>query len=182
MLAVFRPGPIGVNRVSIGVQALDTEMLQFLGRVHDRDAAERTVALATDIFPRVSADIIIGLPEQPLSAIDDVIDFYRRHNLHHASVYSLMIEAGTEFYARHKRGELPTAAPELVAQHLQHLRQGLSDLGLLAYETSNFAHQGHACRHNLGYWYQHDYCCRCRCSLVGQSDPRHPTPASSPIH
>jgi oxygen-independent coproporphyrinogen-3 oxidase len=147
----------GVNRISLGVQSLDDNALKFLGRVHNHAEAELAVRLAQKHVPRVSADIIIGLPDQPLSAIADVLAFYRRHNLQHASVYNLMIEPGTEFHARHRRGELPTASDESVAQQLEYLHSGLDALGLHAYETSNYAAPGQACRHNLAYWYQHDY-------------------------
>ena len=148
---------IGVNRVSLGIQSLRDADLQFLGRVHTHDEAMRALALALEHFPRVSADIIIGLPEQSVADIDAVIKFYETYQLQHASVYSLMIEPGTEFYARHRRGDLPTAEAEVAAQQLTALYRGLKGLGLEAYETSNFATPGQACRHNLGYWYQHDY-------------------------
>ena len=146
-----------MNRISLGVQSLDNEALKFLGRVHNHAEAEAAVSLAQQHVDRVSADLIIGLPNQPVAAIDAVLDFYRRHGLQHASVYSLMIEPGTEFHARHRRGDLPTADADIVAQQLRHLQAGLVDLGLQAYETSNYAAPGQACRHNLAYWYQHDY-------------------------
>ena len=79
---------IGVNRVSLGIQSLDDQDLQFLGRVHSHAEALQALELALAHFPRVSADIIIGLPGQSVAAIEHVVEFYRTYQLQHASVYS----------------------------------------------------------------------------------------------
>jgi putative oxygen-independent coproporphyrinogen III oxidase len=147
----------GVNRLSLGVQSTHARHLAFLGRVHDAAQAERAIALARAAVPRVSADLILGLPEQ--SEIDLTADLalYRRHDLKHASVYHLTIEPGTEFHARRGRGELSEIDPER-SRALFELAWGTLDgLGLSAYETSNFSAPGHESRHNLAYWTQRDY-------------------------
>ena len=82
---------------------------------------------------------------------------YRRHDLSHASVYHLTYEPGTEFHARRGRGELRDIAPEDSRRQFELLYDAFADLGLAAYETSNFARAGQASRHNLAYWRQRDY-------------------------
>lgn len=147
----------GINRLSLGIQSRHDHHLEFLGRVHNRQQAEDALALATQHFPRVSCDFICALPDQSdqefcadLACVDDF-------NLQHISVYLLMIEQGTEFHARYQRGDLPTASQERGAELLHAAREGLSARGLHAYETSNFARDGEACRHNIAYWTQCDY-------------------------
>lgn len=147
----------GVNRLSFGVQAVQDHHLRWLGRVHDAAAAEAALQRARALAPRVSADLIIGLPGQRDDEIDDNLRFVRRHALDHVSVYHLMIEPGTEFAARHRRGELHPADEEQGLRHLERIADGLAAIGLQAYETSNFAIPGQACRHNLAYWTGRDY-------------------------
>lgn len=147
----------GVNRLSLGIQSTHDRHLRFLGRVHDAAEGERAVALATTLFPRVSCDLIMGLPDQgPADLVQD-LDLCRRHGLGHASVYHLAYEPGTEFHARRARGDLAEIAPQRSQTFFDALWDGLAALGLPAYETSNFARPGQECRHNLGYWRQRDW-------------------------
>ena len=147
----------GVNRLSIGVQSIHQHHLTFLGRAHSVGEAHQAVDLAKRYVPRVNADLIIGLPDQTFAELEREIEFYRFHDLDHASVYHLAIEQGTEFYARHQRGELTTLDEEQSHEYLRYVWQALTALGLEGYETSNFAKPGQACRHNLAYWRQKDY-------------------------
>lgn len=147
----------GVNRLSIGVQSVQEHHLRFLGRVHDRAQAEHALRTARQMFPRVSGDLIIGLPTQTAAEVADTISFIADHGLDHASVYHLAIEAGTEFHARYQRGELTTMDQEQSRILLDLAWDRLEALGLPAYETSNFAGPGQECRHNLAYWTQADY-------------------------
>lgn len=147
----------GVNRLSLGVQAVQAHHLTFLGRIHDRRQAERALALARRAVPRVSADAIIGLPGQTRAELAETIAFLGDHGLDHASVYHLAIEPGTEFHARYARGALTTLDQDASRDLLDRAWAGLADLGLRQYETSNFARPGAECRHNLAYWRQHDY-------------------------
>ena len=96
----------GVNRISLGVQSTHDHHLRFLGRAHDRAQAEHALELATAAVPRVSADLIMGLPGQTITELESDLTLYRRHRLRHASVYHLAYEPGTEFHARLGRGEL----------------------------------------------------------------------------
>lgn len=147
----------GVNRLSIGVQSVQAHHLRFLGRIHDLAEADRAVAEATRHVPRVSADLIIGLPGQTGDEVEATIAFIAGHGLRHASVYHLAIEPGTEFHARHQRGELALLAEERSRELLDLAWSRLAAAGLQAYETSNFAAPGDACRHNLAYWRGRDY-------------------------
>lgn len=147
----------GVNRLSLGVQSTHDHHLRFLGRVHSAAETERALAAACATVPRVSADLIMGLPGQSDAELDADLALYRRHRLDHASVYHLAIEPGTEFHARHARGDLHEVDPEHSASLFARLWDGLADLGLFPYETSNFARPGHEARHNLAYWRQADY-------------------------
>lgn len=147
----------GVNRLSLGVQSTHNHHLKFLGRVHDASEADRAIDLARRAVPRVSADLIMGLPGQTDEELRQDLTLYRRHDLSHASVYHLTYEPGTEFHARRGRGELRDIAPEDSRRQFELLWDAFTELGLVAYETSNFARTGQASRHNLAYWRQCDY-------------------------
>jgi putative oxygen-independent coproporphyrinogen III oxidase len=147
----------GVNRLSLGIQSTHDRHLRFLGRVHDAAEAERALALACACAPRVSADLIMGLPGQSDDELRADLALYRRHGLGHASVYHLTYEPGTEFHARRARGEMADIDAETSRRQFDLLWDELAALGLDAYETSNFARPGQESRHNLAYWRQRDY-------------------------
>lgn len=147
----------GVNRLSIGVQSIQDHHLQFLGRIHNAAEADRVVRLAQDLMPRVSADVIIGLPRQTVAEVSDTISWLGERQLDHASVYHLAIEPGTEFHARHARGDLKQISQERSRVMLDTAWSALESIGLSAYETSNFARPGYECLHNLAYWRQRNY-------------------------
>ncbi|MBX4335319.1 radical SAM family heme chaperone HemW [Bartonella raoultii] len=147
----------GVNRLSLGVQALNDKALRKLGRLHDVKQALHAIALAREIFPRLSFDLIYARPEQTLEqwkyelvqAIDFAVD--------HLSLYQLTIEEGTAFQRLHTAGKLILPASELAAD-LYHLTQEItSQHGLPAYEISNHAIPGAESAHNLLYWRYHEY-------------------------
>ena len=147
----------GVNRLSLGVQSTHAHHLRFLGRAHDRAQAMHALELACAAVPRVSCDLIMGLPGQTLAELDEDLAIYRRFDLRHASVYHLAYEPGTEFHARLKRGEQHEIDPEASHTYFERLWSALAELGLQLYETSNFAIPGQESRHNLAYWLGRDY-------------------------
>jgi len=147
----------GVNRLSLGVQSTQDRLLRFLGRVHSAHDAEVAIALAKAAVPRVSADLIMGLPDQGEDDLLADLALYRRHGLEHASVYHLTYEPGTEFHARRARGELADISVQQSRRLFDFAWDALEGQGLVAYETSNFARPGQESRHNLGYWRQRDY-------------------------
>jgi putative oxygen-independent coproporphyrinogen III oxidase len=147
----------GVNRLSLGVQALDDRSLKALGRQHSIDEALAALALAKHHFGRVSFDLIYAREGQTLSAWKDELTRALEHAVDHLSLYQLTIEDGTPFAARHLAGTLhvPDSAK---ARALYLLTQELTEAaGLPAYEISNHARPGSESRHNLLYWRGHDY-------------------------
>lgn len=153
----------GVNRLSIGTQSLDEKQLKFLGRLHDPSGALAAIdaALASDV-PRVSTDLIFGLPEQsPADASAQAVALVERESagrrLEHLSCYQLTIEPGTQFGALAKRGRLPLADDGIVAEAFLAIDEALGARGFGHYEISNYAVAGQEARHNLGYWRGEEY-------------------------
>jgi putative oxygen-independent coproporphyrinogen III oxidase len=147
----------GVNRLSLGIQALDPAALRFLGRRHDRDEAISAIRLARDIFPRYSFDLIYARPGQSPAAWDEELGEALRLAGEHLSLYQLTIEPGTAFGNRAARGEILAADEDIAAALFELTTQRLMAAGLPAYEISNHARPGAACRHNLVYWRYQDY-------------------------
>ncbi|EJF97251.1 radical SAM family heme chaperone HemW [Bartonella taylorii] len=147
----------GVNRLSLGVQALNDKALRQLGRLHDVKQALHAIALARKIFPRLSFDLIYARPEQTLEQWKD--ELFQAIDLaaDHLSLYQLTIEEGTAFKRLHAAGRLILPASELAAD-LYHLTQEITTThGLPAYEISNHAIPGAESAHNLLYWRYHEY-------------------------
>lgn len=147
----------GVNRVSLGVQALNDRDLRMLGRLHDVETALRAVETARDTFPRLSFDLIYARPDQTLDGWRSELTRALDLAADHLSLYQLTIEEGTPFYALHKAGKLHIPEPDRAADFYA-LTQDLTEAnGLVAYEVSNHARPGAECRHNLVYWRYGDY-------------------------
>jgi len=147
----------GVNRVSLGVQALDDVDLKELGRLHSAQEALDAVAVARSIFDRYSFDLIYARPRQTLEAWAAELRRAIAEAAEHLSLYQLTIEPDTPFFGLHKAGKLPVPNEDL-ARDLYDLTQAIcSGAGLPAYEISNHARTGAECRHNLVYWRGHDY-------------------------
>jgi oxygen-independent coproporphyrinogen-3 oxidase len=142
----------GVNRLSVGVQSLDQKQLQFLGRLHDADGALRALESALQEVPRVSGDLIFGLPGQPGAEAVAHIERLVGLGLSHVSAYSLTIEPGTQFGELHKKGRLPIAIDDDVASAYIAIESALAARGFGHYEVSNYAHEGQESRHNEHYW------------------------------
>lgn len=138
----------GINRLSVGVQALNDKDLKFLGRLHTVEQALETIKNAKQVFPFVSADFIYGRPDQSLQDWRVELEKILELNLKHLSLYQLTIEEGTVFY---KKGVQPSE--EELAADLFELTDRLTyQAGLERYEVSNHAVKGYECRHNLLYW------------------------------
>jgi putative oxygen-independent coproporphyrinogen III oxidase len=147
----------GVNRVSLGVQALDDAALKELGRLHTAQEALDAVAVARSIFNRYSFDLIYARPRQSLAAWAAELKRAIAEAAEHLSLYQLTIEQGTPFFGLHKAGKL-IVPDEDSARDLYDLTQEIcGKSGLPAYEISNHARPGAQCRHNLIYWRGHDY-------------------------
>lgn len=147
----------GVNRVSLGVQALNDADLKFLGRMHSVEDALKAVKLAREIFPRMSFDLIYARPNQTIAAWDEELKQAISYAVDHLSLYQLTIEEGTPFYGLHKAGKIVTPDEEHAAQLYEATQEITAREGLPAYEVSNHARPGAESRHNLTYWRYGDY-------------------------
>jgi len=147
----------GVNRASLGVQALDDEALHFLGRAHGVDEALRALQTAQGVFGRVSFDLIYARPGQPLPDWEAELSRAIGYGTEHLSLYQLTIEPGTRFHTEAAAGRLTIPDGDAAADLFEATRQRTAAAGLPAYETSNHARPGAESRHNLTYWRYGDY-------------------------
>ena len=147
----------GVNRVSLGIQALDDAALAALGRRHSAAEARAAIAIAQRHFARSSFDLIYARPGQGLAAWRAELDEALALAAEHLSLYQLTIEPNTAFEGAARRGELALPDEEHAAALFEMTRERLEAAGLPAYEISNHARPGAACRHNLVYWRYGDY-------------------------
>lgn len=148
----------GVERLSLGVQALDDASLVFLGRNHGAEEARRAARLAAEVFPRLSLDLIYALPGQSPEIWATTLEAASDLGAEHISPYQLTIEARTAFGKAAARGELKAPDEDVGADLYETTQVALERLGFQAYEVSNHA-RGEAARsrHNLAYWRGWDY-------------------------
>ncbi|WP_439346088.1 radical SAM family heme chaperone HemW [Vacuolonema iberomarrocanum] len=148
----------GVNRISLGVQAFQAELLQACGRTHQPDdipiAVEQVRRAGID---NLSLDLISGLPHQTLEQWTFSLEQAIALTPQHLSVYDLIVEPGTAFARRYKPGDKPLPSDTLTAEMYRLAQQTLSTAGFQHYEISNYAKPGYGCRHNLRYWENRAY-------------------------
>jgi oxygen-independent coproporphyrinogen-3 oxidase len=154
-LAAFRQA--GVNRLSLGVQALDDAALSALGRHHDAGEAMAALEHARAVFPRLSFDLIYARPGQTMAAWRGELRRALALTADHLSLYQLTIEPGTAFEALHRRGDIVLPDEDLAACLYDATGEEAARFGLLPYEISNYARPGAESRHNLAYWRYADY-------------------------
>ncbi|WP_337268030.1 radical SAM family heme chaperone HemW [Oryzifoliimicrobium ureilyticus] len=147
----------GVNRVSLGVQALNDRDLKFLGRLHNVEDALKAIRLAREIFPRMSFDLIYARPNQTVADWEAELIEAMSYAVDHLSLYQLTIEEGTPFYGLHKAGKLIVPDGDHSALLYEATQAITAANGLPAYEVSNHAKPGAESRHNLTYWRYGDY-------------------------
>lgn len=147
----------GVTRMSLGVQSFDDEVLRTLGRGHDGSAAAAAVALACASVPRVSLDLIIGVPSERAERLDDDIARAIALGVGHVSTYILTVEDGTALARQVARGARPPVDDDAQADAYERSRARLVAHGLHQYEISSFARPGEESRHNRIYWGQGVY-------------------------
>ncbi|RVT95356.1 coproporphyrinogen III oxidase [Rhodovarius crocodyli] len=147
----------GVNRLSLGVQALDGKALGFLGRQHDAGEAIAALEVARALFPRLSFDMIYSRPGQ--SEAEWRAELRRALELaaDHLSLYQLTIEPGTRFATEHARGAFALPENDEAARLYHATAEEAARFGLASYEVSNYAKPGAESRHNLAYWRYGDY-------------------------
>ncbi len=148
----------GINRVSVGLQALNDPDLKKLGRLHSADEGRTAFELARDTFDRVSLDLIYARQGQSLAEWRQELSGALALAADHISLYQLTVEPGTAFGDRHARGGLRGLPDDDMAADMYLLTQDLtSDAGFAAYEISNHARPGAQSRHNLIYWRNGDW-------------------------
>lgn len=153
--AAFRDA--GVNRLSIGVQALNDADLSALGRNHDTGEVFRAIDAARAIFDRYSIDLIYARPDQTLEAWEEELKTGLSITGGHLSLYQLTIEPGTQFHTLYKTGRLTLPDEDRTIAFYQMTQDVCADFGMPAYEVSNHAKPGQASRHNMTYWTGGDY-------------------------
>ena len=151
----------GINRISIGVQSLDNEILKIIGRIHDKEEVFEKFKIVEKYFDNISADMMFGLPNQTVEILKNdleevVNNLGKNGKLKHISVYSLILEKGTKFWNNSKIEKmLPSEEEErdmyIAAQEI------LKKNGYMQYEISNFSKGGYESRHNVNCWKQHEY-------------------------
>lgn len=148
---------LGVNRVSMGVQSWDPELLKTLGRVHTGPQAEKSYGILREAgFSNVNLDLIFGVPGQTREQWRESLEKTISLKPQHISAYCLTYEEDTEYFLRMSRGEyVPDEA--LDAELFETTIETLEDAGYEQYEISNYAQPGRECRHNLAYWLGADY-------------------------
>jgi len=147
----------GINRVSLGLQALDDPALRFLGRAHNVAEGLRALDTAQSVFDRVSFDLIYARPGQSLDDWQAELTRALGFGTGHLSLYQLTIEPGTRFAALAAKGTLPQTDPDHAAELFELTRALTVRAGLPAYEVSNHARPGEESRHNLTYWRYGNY-------------------------
>ncbi len=147
----------GVNRVSLGVQALDDGSLQALGRLHSAQEALDAVAIARAAFDRYSFDLIYARPGQTPKSWRAELTRAIAQAAEHLSLYQLTIEPGTPFAALHAAGKLAIPDDDAARELYDVTQEVCAAAGLPAYEISNHARPGAECRHNLVYWRYREY-------------------------
>ena len=147
----------GVNRVSLGIQAMNDPDLRALGRLHSADEARTAIAAAASIFDRYSFDLIYARPDQDPKAWAAELAQAISLSAEHLSLYQLTIEPGTVFERLRDAGKLVPLDDERARILFDTTRETCDRFGLPAYEISNHARPGAECRHNLLYWRYGEY-------------------------
>jgi len=147
----------GVNRVSLGLQALDDQALKFLGRAHDQTEGLAALDTAQRAFSRVSFDLIYARPDQRLADWEAELTRAIGFGTEHLSLYQLTIEPGTRFATEAAAGRIVIPDGDSAADLFEATRAITASAGIPAYEISNHARAGAESRHNLTYWRYRDY-------------------------
>ncbi len=148
----------GVNRLSIGVQAFDDDLLEKIGRTHRGNDAMHSIYLAKQVgFQNVNVDLIYSLPGQTIDRFKATLKQAFSLNIQHFSCYSLQVEPKTVFYNLMRKGQLDLPTVDVEATMYDILLDEMAIHGYQQYEVSNFAKPGYESRHNLTYWNNSEY-------------------------
>ena len=149
---------IGINRMSIGLQSTNNNLLKEIGRIHNFEDFLETYQTARKIgFENINADLMIGLPNQTFDDIKDEIEHIIKLELNHISVYSLILEENTKLEQFVLQGKMKLPDEELERNMYWYVKNKLELYGYKHYEISNFAKKGYESKHNLNCWNQKQY-------------------------
>ena len=155
-LAVLKEG--GINRLSIGVQSFNDELLEKIGRVHRAKDVFETIDTAKQIgFKNISIDLMYGLPGQKMEDVLDSLNQTFSLDIQHCSAYSLIVEPKTVFYNLLQKGKLPLPGEDIEGEMYDLIMEKMEAHGFIQYEISNYAKPGFESRHNLVYWNNEEY-------------------------
>lgn len=148
----------GINRISIGAQSFNEEILKRIGRIHKKDDIYRAIENARSAgFENINLDLMLALPGQKFSDIEESINEVEKLKLPHISYYSLILEEGTKLYRDHEKSPLVFPNEDEDRKMYHYVVDELEKIDLKQYEISNFAKEGFECRHNMSYWKLRDY-------------------------
>ncbi|MCF8495926.1 MAG: radical SAM family heme chaperone HemW [Alphaproteobacteria bacterium] len=147
----------GINKVSLGIQSLNDDDLQFLGRKHSVRDALTAIETAANVFERASFDLIYARPNQTLKNWQEELEKALDYTARHLSLYQLTVERNTPFHVDHAQGKFSMPDEELAADFYILTQEIMTSRGLPAYEVSNHAAPGEESRHNMAYWTGGDY-------------------------
>lgn len=152
---IFAYKSYGVNRISIGLQAIQNRLLKKIGRAHDFETFEKAYEITRKKFDNVNLDLIFGLPDQSVSDWEETLRYIKKISPEHLSAYSLIIESGTKFYKHKTNLNLPDESTE---RQMYYLIKDILGENYYQYEISNFAREKKfECRHNKLYWNLENY-------------------------
>ncbi|WP_240416932.1 radical SAM family heme chaperone HemW [Paenibacillus periandrae] len=148
----------GVNRISFGVQSFDNALLEGIGRIHNTDDVYRSIENARQVgFTNMSIDLMFGLPNQTVAAMNDSLDKALALGLPHYSIYGLKVEENTLFHNLYQKNLLPLPDEDDELNMFLLIMKRLKEAGYSQYEISNFAKPGKESRHNSMYWLNRSY-------------------------
>ncbi|WP_195263381.1 radical SAM family heme chaperone HemW [Clostridium sp. 1001275B_160808_H3] len=148
----------GVNRISMGLQAVQNSLLKDIGRIHSFKQFEENFNLAREVgFKNINVDLMFGLPNQKVDEWKESLEVIAKLNPEHISAYSLIIEEGTAFYKLWERNKLILPSEDEEREMYSITKEILKEHGYEQYEISNYAKSGYECYHNKVYWQCDDY-------------------------
>ncbi len=145
---------IGINRLSMGIQSFNDDLLKTLGRIHNKEDARKAIKIARESFENFNLDVMFALPGQTIEELKFELQEAITAESTHLSFYQLTLEPNTVF-AKHTPAGIPD--PDTVYQMQDLVASTLEEAGFERYEVSGYAKSGHYCRHNLNYWQFGDY-------------------------
>lgn len=148
----------GINRLSIGLQSADDNLLKQIGRIHNYDQFLETYKTAREVgFKNINVDLMLGLPNQSLDTLINSLDKVILLDPEHISLYSLILEEGTKLYDMVENSKLKVISEDLERKMYWETKKALEEAGYIHYEISNFAKTGYSSKHNLDCWNQKEY-------------------------